>query len=216
MVDPEDLLVIGDMAVRRRFTVPYDYTSARLVYGARDHSALQALRETAGERFVVLGTASKSYCMTGWRIGWILGPRTLVDACAALVSHSTQCPATFAQVGAVEALTGPQRFVQELVAEYQRRRDFIHPALAAIPGLSCVPPAGAFYAFPNVARYLSPRVPDTLSLSLRLLDQTRVAVVPGEGFGAPGYLRVSFARPMDELRDGVQRLTAFLAGLGGD
>jgi len=216
VVDPEDLLVIGDMAVRRRFTVLYDDTYARLVYGARDHSALQALRETAGERFVVLGTASKSYCMTGWRIGWILGPRTLVDACAALVSHSTQCPATFAQVGAVEALTGPQRFVQELVAEYQRRRDFIHPALAAIPGLSCVPPAGAFYAFPNVARYLSPRVPDTLSLSLRLLDQTRVAVVPGEGFGAPGYLRVSFARPMDELRDGVQRLTAFLAGLGGD
>ena len=119
-------------------------------------------------------------------------------------------------VGAVEALTGPQRFVQELVAEYQRRRDFIHPALAAVPGLSCVPPAGAFYAFPNVARYLSPRVPDTLGLSLRLLEQAQVAVVPGEGFGAPGYVRVSFARPMEELQDGLRRMSGFLAGLRGD
>jgi aspartate aminotransferase len=216
VVDPEDLLVIGDMAVRRQFTLLYDDTYARLTFDARDHSALGALRDAAGERLVILGTASKSYCMTGWRIGWVLGPRALVDACAALVSHSTQCPATFAQVGAVEALTGPQEFVQELRAEYQRRRAFVHPALAAIPGVTCVEPAGGFYAFPNVARHLSARVPDTVGLALRLLDQTRVAVVPGEGFGAPGYVRVSFARPMDELKDGVQRLTGFLAGLRGD
>ncbi len=216
VVDPEDLLVIGDLAVRRKFTILYDDTYAHLTFDGRDQSALGALRESAGERLVILGTASKSYCMTGWRIGWLLGPRALVDACAALVSHSTQCPATFAQLGAVAALTGPQKFVHDLQAEYQRRRDFIHPALAAIPGVTCVVPAGGFYAFPNVARFLSAEVPDTLGLALRLLDQTRVAVVPGEGFGAPGYLRVSFARPMDELKDGVQRIDAFLASLRGD
>ena len=215
VVDPEDLLVIGDMAVRRKFTILYDDTYARLTFDGRDQSALGAVREAAGERLVILGTASKSYCMTGWRIGWVLGPRALVDACTALISHSTQCPATFAQVGAVEALTGPQKFVTDLLAEYQRRRDFIHPALTAIPGVTCVEPAGGFYCFPNVGRHLSPRTPDTLALALRLLDETKVAVVPGEGFGAPGYLRVSFARPMDELKEGVRRISAFLAGLHG-
>ena len=216
VVDPEDLLVIGDMAVRRKFTILYDDTYARLTFDGRHQSALGAVREAAGERLVILGTASKSYCMTGWRIGWVLGPRALVDACTALISHSTQCPATFAQVGAVEALTGPQKFVTDLLAEYQRRRDFVHPALAAIPDVTCVRPAGGFYAFPNVGRHLSPRWPDTLALGLGLLDETRVAVVPGEGFGAPGYLRVSFARPMEELEEGVRRLAAFLAGRRGD
>jgi len=216
VVDPDDLLVIGDMAVRRKFTVLYDDTYAHLTFDGRDGSFLQALRESAGERFVILGTASKTYCMTGWRIGWVLGPRALVEACAALASHSTQHPATFAQVGAVEALTGPQEFVQDLRAEYQRRRDFIHPALAAIPGVTCMSPAGGFYAFPNVARHLSSAVPDTLSLALRLLDEAGVAVVPGEGFDAPGYVRVSFARPRGEIEDGVQRIAAFLAGLRGD
>jgi aspartate aminotransferase len=216
VVDPEDLLVIGDMAVRRKFTILYDDTYARLTFDGKDQTALGALREAAGERLVVLGTASKSYCMTGWRIGWVLGPRALVDACTALISHSTQCPAAFAQAGAVEALTGPQKFVTDLLAEYQRRRDFVHPALAAIPGVTCVRPAGGFYAFPNVARHLSPEAPDTLRLALRLLEETRVAVVPGEGFAAPGYLRISFARPMAELQDGVQRIAGFLAGLRGD
>jgi len=216
VVDPEDLLVIGDMAVRRKFTILYDDTYARLSFGSRDSSALAALREAAGDRLVILGTASKSYCMTGWRIGWVLGPRALVEACTALISHSTQCPATFAQVGAVEALTGPQKFVQELAAEYERRRDFVHPALAAIPGVTCVSPAGGFYVFPNVGHFLSSRLPDTLALSLRLLEETRVAVVPGEGFAAPGYVRVSFARPMDELKDGIKRIAGFLAGLRGD
>lgn len=216
VVDPEDLLVIGDMAVRRKFTILYDDTYARLTFDGRDQPGLGAVREAAGERLVVLGTASKSYCMTGWRIGWVMGPRALVDACAALISHSTQCPATFAQVGAVEALTGPQKFVQDLLAEYQRRRDFVHPRLAAIPGVTCVTPAGGFYAFPNVSRHLSARMPDTLRLALSLLDQTRVAVVPGEGFGAPGYVRISFARPMNELEDGLRRMAGFLAGLRGD
>jgi aspartate aminotransferase len=161
----------------------------------------------------VLGTASKSYCMTGWRIGWVLGPRALVDACAALVSHSTQCPTAFAQYGAVEALTGPQRYVTELVAEYKRRRDFVQGAIEELPRVTCVPPAGAFYAFPNLARHLGPGCPTTVDLSRRLLDEQKVAVVPGEAFAAPGYVRISFARPMDELKDGMRRIAAFLESL---
>ena len=96
------------------------------------------------------------------------------------------------------------------------RRDILIKGLNELPGVSCVTPEGAFYAFPNVGRHLSPRWPDTLALGLDLLDQTKVAVVPGEGFGAPGYLRVSFARPMEELKEGVQRIATFLAGRRGD
>ena len=216
VIDPEELRAIAKMAVRRQFTVLYDDTYARLTFDGKGLSVLGAVREAAGDRFVILGTASKSYCMTGWRIGWVMGPRALVDACTALISHSTQCPATFAQLGAVAALTGPQQFVADLLAEYQRRRDYIHPALAALPGVTCVAPAGGFYAFANVSGHLSKKAPDTLGLAMRLLEETRVAVVPGEGFGTPGYLRLSFARPMAELQDGVQRIAGFLAGLRGN
>jgi len=216
VIDPEDLLVIGDMAQRRKFTLLYDDTYARLGFGRDGGDVLQDLRQAVGDRLVVLGTASKSYCMTGWRIGWVLGPKPLVDACTALISHSTQCPTSFAQAGAVEALTGPQRFVQELCAEYRRRRDFIHAAVAALPKVSCVSPGGGFYLFPNMARYLGADVPTTLELARRLLEQQRVAVVPGEGFAAPGYIRLSFARPLDDLHEGARRLAAFLEGLRED
>jgi aspartate aminotransferase len=213
VIDPDDLLVIGDMAQRRKFTLLYDDTYARLLYGKAEAPVLQDLKDAVGDRLVVLGTASKSYCMTGWRIGWLLGPKALVDASAALVSHSTQCPTAFAQYGAVEALTGPQRYVQELVAEYKRRRDFVQGAIEALPRVTCVPPAGAFYAFPNLARHLGPGCPTTVDLARRLLDEQKVAVVPGEAFAAPGYVRISFARPMDELKDGMRRIASFLESL---
>jgi len=214
VIDPDDLLVIGDMAQRRKFTLLWDDTYGRLTFERTESGALQALRDAVGDRFVILGSASKTYCMTGWRIGWVLGPRTLVDACAALISHSTQCPAAFAQAGAVEALTGPQKFVQDLVAEYRRRRDYIYGAISALPKVTCVEPAGAFYLFPNVARYLSAKVPTTLELARQLLEHKKVAVVPGEGFASPGYLRLSFARPMEELKLGAERIAAFLGELG--
>ncbi len=113
----------------------------------------------------------------------------------------------------MEALTGPQDFVRELRAEYRRRRDFVHSALRAIPDVTCVEPAGAFYVFPNLERHLTRAVPTTLALGLRLLEEKSVAVVPGEGFAAPGYARLSFARSLDELRDGLARLRDFLASL---
>jgi aspartate aminotransferase len=216
LIDPDELLVIGDMAQRRKFTLLYDDTYSQLVFNRPDSSALQTLRESVGDRLVIIGTTSKTYCMTGWRIGWVLGPRALVDACAALASHSTQSPTTFAQLGAVEALTGPQKFVQGLVAEYRRRRDFLHPAIAALPRVTCVEPEGGFYLFPNLARYLTPEMPTSLELGRRLLEEKGVAVVPGEGFGAPGYIRISFARSMEDLREGAKRIAAFLAERRGE
>ena len=214
VVPAEELLAIGRLARKRGFAVVYDDTYAQLVFSRPADWGLQALRDLLGERLVILGTASKSYCMTGWRIGWVLGPRALVEACAALASHSTQSPATFAQLGAVTALDGPQGFVGDLLAEYRRRRDFVHPALAAMPGVSCVEPQGGFYAFPNLERWLGRGLPTTLELGRRLLEEKHVAVVAGEGFGAPGYVRISFARPLEELREGLRRIGEFLAERG--
>jgi aspartate aminotransferase len=213
VIDAEELLAVGRMARRRGFTVIYDDTYSRLSFEDHEAPALRVVQAAAGGALVVVGTASKSYCMTGWRIGWVLGPKPLVDACTALISHSTQCPATFAQIAAVEALSGPQDFVRALSAEYRRRLDFLHPALAAIPGMRCHRPSGAFYLFPNLTRYLCREVPDTITLATRLLEEQGVALVPGEGFGAPGHARLSFARPLEELREGADRISAFLAGV---
>jgi aspartate aminotransferase len=143
----------------------------------------------------------------------VLGPKVLVDALAAHVSHSTQCPTSFAQYGALEALTAVQKGVQEMAGEYRRRRDFIYEAVSALPRVSCVNPQGAFYLFPNVARHLGAEMPTTLAFAERLLEEKGVAVVPGEGFGTPGYVRISFARPLEELREGAGLIAEFLAGL---
>jgi aspartate aminotransferase len=213
VIEDSELLGIARLARKHAFTILYDDTYARMTFDGAEPVDLAKVRAVAPERFVVLGTASKSYCMTGWRIGWILGPRPLIDACAALVSHSTQCPTSFAQVGAIEALIGPQRFVADQTAEYERRRDTLHRALTAIDGLTCVVPGGAFYLFPNVKKYLSRRMPDDVRLATAILEEARVAVVPGEAFGGPGHIRVSFARPMDELEEGARRIAGFLRGL---
>ena len=169
--------------------------------------ALGAVREAAGDRLVVLGTASKSYCMTGWRIGWVLGPQAAGRRLRRPRLHSTQCPATFAQVAAVEALTGPAEVrARRLAGSIGAGATSSIPRWPRSPASPASSPTGGFYFFPNVARYLSRGDARRRWLS-RSGSSTRqgVAVVPGEGFGAPGYLRISFARPLDELKDGVRR-----------
>jgi len=215
IIHAEELRAIGALARRRRFTILYDDTYAHIVYRKPDHSALRWLRDELPERLVIIGTTSKSYCMTGWRIGWVLGPKPLIDACTVLISHSTQNPTTFAQLGAVAALNGSQAFVRELTREYRRRRDVIFKAVRSIPGVACHQPDGAFYLLPNLTGYLDREIPTTLELAARLLEKERVAVVPGEAFGIPGHFRISFSRPLPELREGVRRLASFLAARPG-
>lgn len=191
----------------------YDDTYARLRYVEGRPRMLPRVREILGDRFMIAGTASKTYCMTGWRIGWLLAPKSVIQGVAALISHETQCAASFAQFGAVEALSGPQDFVADLVAEYRTRRDLVVAALAAMPGISCRVPAGAFYAFPDIRKLLSKAVPDALTFAARLLDEKGVAVVAGEGFGCPGFIRISFARSQDELRRGLAAIADFVQSL---
>jgi aspartate aminotransferase len=211
VVERDELLKIARLARKHGFWLLYDDTYAHLVFHPGGPPALQEVKDAAGGRLVVVGTVSKTYCMTGWRVGWVIAPRPLSEACAALNSHSVQGPATFSQVAAAEALTGPQEVVREMAAEYARRLDLVHPVLAAIPGVVCSEPQGGFYVFPDVSRRLTRDVPDTLALGAALLEEKAVAVVPGEGFHAPGFFRLSFATAPADLQEGARRIAEFFA-----
>jgi aspartate aminotransferase len=210
VIEPAELLKLARLAKQKGFWLIYDDTYAHLTFDGQPQ-ALQELKDAAGGHLVVVGTASKSYCMTGWRVGWIIGPKALAEAATALNSHSVQGPATFAQVAAVQALRGPQDELRRMLAEYLRRRDFIQARIAAIPGVVCPVPDGAFYVFPDVARCLSKALPDTIALGAKLLEEKAVAVVPGEGFEAPGTFRLSFATAFEDLQEGASRIEAFFA-----
>lgn len=211
VVQHAELLKLARLARRHDFWLLYDDTYVHLLFDGKRPAALQEVKDAAGGRLVVVGTASKSYCMTGWRVGWVIGPRPLSEAATALNSHSVQGPATFSQVAAAHALRGPQDELRLMLAEYTRRRDFIHPRIAAIPGVSCPTPEGGFYVFPDVSSCLSKALPDTLALGAKLLEEKAVAIVPGEGFHAPGTFRLSFATAFDDLREGARRIEEFFA-----
>jgi aspartate aminotransferase len=162
---------------------------------------------------VVVGSLSKTYAMTGWRVGFGLAPAPLISAMMKLQSHSTSNPNSIAQKAAVEALTGPQQSVGEMLAEYRRRREYVIPTLRAIPGVSCAEPQGAFYAYPNIGRFLGRNgISTTLEFAERLLAEAYVAVVPGEAFGTSQHVRISYATSMTELERGLERMRRFLAG----
>lgn len=164
---------------------------------------------------LVAGTVSKTYAMTGWRIGYALAPEPIIGAMMKLQSHSTSNPTSIAQKAAIEALKGPQDSVPQMLAEYRRRRDFIVPRLRQMPGVECSLPAGAFYAYPNLRGALDRggiRTP--LEFADRLLKEAHVAVVPGEAFGTDAHVRISYATSMKELERGLDRIHEFLETLG--
>ncbi len=163
---------------------------------------------------LVAGTVSKTYAMTGWRIGYGLAPEAIIGAMMKLQSHSTSNPTSIAQKAAVEALRGPQDSVPQMLAEYRKRRDFVVPRLREIPGVTCSMPAGAFYAYPNVrAAFEKGGMSTPLEFADRLLKEASVAVVPGEAFGTNDHVRISYATSMEELTRGLDRIDKFIRSL---
>ena len=166
---------------------------------------------------IVTGSISKTFAMTGWRIGYTLAPEPLIQAVIKLQSQSTSNPTSIAQYAALEAMTGSMDAVPVMLAEYAKRRKRIVEGLRAIPGVTCEMPGGAFYAFPNVAAHLAngagghALAKDTSELAKQLLDRARVAVVPGDAFGAPGYLRLSYATSLERIEEGLLRLERFFS-----
>ena len=164
---------------------------------------------------IIVGSVSKTFAMTGWRIGYTLGPADLIQALIKLQSQSTSNPTSIAQYAALEAMTGPMDSVPVMLAEYAKRRKRIVEGLRAIPGVTCEMPGGAFYAFPNVSAHLASgaggnaMAKDTTELAKVLLDRARVALVAGDAFNAPGYLRLSYATSLERIDEGLRRLERF-------
>ena len=169
------------------------------------------------ENVIIIGSVSKTFAMTGWRIGYTLGPETLIQALIKLQSQSTSNATSIAQYAALEAMRGTMETVPVMLAEYAKRRKRIVEGLRAIPGVTCEWPGGAFYAFPNISAHLSsgsgkPALAKTCTeISKMLLEKARVAVVPGEAFGAPGYLRLSYATSIERIDEGLRRLERFFS-----
>jgi aspartate aminotransferase len=165
----------------------------------------------AKETVLVAGTVSKTYSMTGWRIGYGLVPAPVAGAILKLQSHSTSNPTSISQKAAVEALRGPQESIASMLAEYRKRRDFVIARLNAIPGFTCTNPAGAFYAYPNIGDAMRHRgIASTLLFAERLLAEAHVAVVPGEAFGTTEHIRISYATSLAELERGLDRIDSFV------
>jgi aspartate aminotransferase len=204
-----DLREVVRFAAERGLLVISDETYERFVYG-QPHASAAALAAEFPETVVLVGSFSKTYAMTGWRIGYLLGPPAVVQAVEAIQSHATSNPTSFAMVGALAALTGAEMAVTEMIAEYQARRELLIPRLNQLPGFRCQPPDGTFYAFPDVSAAYRPGRQGSMEFAEFLLEEARVAVVPGAAFGADDHVRISFACSRAQLLTGLERLAAVL------
>jgi aspartate aminotransferase len=216
--DEAELRALADVLRAHPLWVIVDEIYAELFYGGAAAPSLLTVAPDLRERVVIVDGVSKSYAMTGFRAGWMLGPRALARACETLQSQVTTSITTVTQLATIAALRGDQRCVAEMLAAYAERRERILTGLAGIPGIAVTRPDGAFYAFVDVRGLLgrragSLRIDDDLALARLLLDQERVAVVPGSAFGAPGYLRLSYAASLADIDTAVARLGVLVASL---
>ena len=208
---------IGRYAVERGLWVVTDEMYEHFVYGGRDAPSMPVVVPELADRCVVINAVSKAFAMTGWRVGWLIAPADVAAAATNLQSHTTSNVSNLSQAAALAALTGSLDFTATMRAAFDGRRRKMHELLAAIPGVTCVEPEGAFYAFPSfegvLGRDIGGRRPQTtLELAEVLLEEAAVAIVPGEAFGAPGYARLSYALGDDELVEGLTRLAEALGG----
>ncbi len=213
---PEQVEAIGRWAHERGIWVVTDEIYEHLTYGEHRHVSMPVVVPELVDRCVVLNGVAKTYAMTGWRVGWMVGPADVIAAATNLQSHQTSNVANVSQRAALAALEGGLDDVARMREAYDRRRQAMHAQLSAIDGVTCMEPEGAFYAFPGFEGVLGRtlrgrRVEDTLQLSDVLLDEVKVAIVPGEAFGTPGYARLSFALGDDDLSEGIARIADLLS-----
>ncbi len=213
---PEEVAAIGRWAAEHDLWVITDEIYEHLVYGDARHVSMPVVAPEVADRCLVTNGVAKTYAMTGWRVGWTLGPADVVTRMANLQSHQTGNVGNVSQMAALAAVSGPLDVVEEMRATYDRRRRTAHAALSAIPGVTCPLPEGAFYVFPDVSGVLGrevggTRVATSVELCAVLLEQARVALVPGEAFGMPGSLRLSYALADDDLERGLARIADALA-----
>jgi aspartate aminotransferase len=205
---------IVEWCASRDLFLVFDETYELFVYDGNRHVSAMQWFEKYPQTVIIVNSMSKTFAMTGWRLGYAVAHPSIVAACGRIQSHSTSNPSSIAQVAALEALSVDESVVREMYEAYAARRKYIVPAINGIEGLRCNDPDGAFYIFPEVKQFFG-RGPirDSQTFATYLLDEARVAVVPGSAFGADDYVRISYATSMERLREGVKRITAALANV---
>ncbi|MDZ4799571.1 MAG: pyridoxal phosphate-dependent aminotransferase [Bryobacteraceae bacterium] len=209
VIDREEFERILHLTSKRGIWLMTDECYCKFLYDSEPFSI--ASSKQAKDTILVAGSLSKTYAMTGWRIGFGLGPADVIASVNKLQSHSTSNPTSISQKAAVEAVRGDQSSVNTMLAEYAQRRDFVIDRLRQIPGVTITPPRGAFYAYPNIAcAYGRNGIDNSMQFAEKLLAEAHVAVVPGEAFGTSDHVRISYAASMDELRRGLGRIHQFI------
>lgn len=206
IVESSEIRKIAELAVKHNFYVISDEVYEHFVYGDKEFLSIASLNNEIKKLTVTTNSVSKTYAMTGWRIGYCGASREIIAAMENLQGHSTSNPSNIAQMAALEALTGPQDSVKTMVAAFDKRRKFVYKRLNEIDGVSCVEPEGAFYTFPSIEETGM----DSMEFASRLLDEALVAVVPGIAFGMENHIRLSYAASMHELQRGLDRIEKWL------
>ena len=206
---PEEIKTLGDICVEKGVLIMSDEIYEHLLYDGATHKSVASFSPAHYEHTIVVHGFAKAWSMTGWRLGWLAAPEPIAKAIDAIQSHSTSNPTSFAQKGAVAALTGPQDHLQLWLAEFNKRRTFAWKKLNTIPNVSCVNVKGAFYLFPNIAKSGL----NSTDFCARLLEAEKVAAVPGIAFGADDYIRLSYATSMANIEKGLERIERFVGAL---
>lgn len=206
---PEEIKALGDICVEKGVLIMSDEIYDKLVYDGAVHTSVATFSKAHYEHTIIVHGFSKAYSMTGWRLGYLAAPEPIAKAIDAVQSHSTSNPTSFAQKGALAALKGPQDHLKVWLEEYSRRRMYAWKRLNSMPGISCVNAKGAFYLFPNI----SGTGLKSTEFCARLLEQEKVAAVPGIAFGADDYIRISYATSMANIEKGLDRMERFVRSL---
>jgi aspartate aminotransferase len=208
LIEESAVVAITEECARRGVWVIVDLCYEQLIYETVPHNLPKVLFERHRDKTVLAGSASKSYAMTGWRCGWTIAPKDLTSVFNIIQGQTTSNITSITQKAALAAVAGPQTAVGEMLTEYRTRRDNIHAWLTAHPAIKCVKPKGAFYLFPDISGLLAPGTTST-DFAQGLLEKEHVVVTPGEAFDAPGYLRISYATSMEQLREGATRILRY-------
>ncbi len=210
VIPPDEFEKILRVCQRHDVWLMSDECYSHFTYGSAKPFSVASLPESNG-KMIIIGSLSKTFAMTGWRVGYALAPQPLIATMTKLQSQSTSNPTSISQYAAIAAMKGPMDSVPTMLAEYARRRERIVAGLRAIPGITCTAPNGAFYVFPNVSAHYNAEMPNDTAVAKLLLEREHVALVPGEAFGAPGFVRMSYATSMDRIDEGLRRMARFFS-----
>ena len=207
----KELEALAEIVLKNNFYVLSDEIYEKLVYDDFQFVSFASLDPEIKKKTILVNGISKTYSMTGWRIGYTAGPENIVNAINKIQSHTTSHASSISQYAAIEAVAGPQYVIHEMLEEFRNRREYFYNELTSIKGITCYKPEGAFYLFPNISKYLHTKsdvlkVENSFDFAMHLLYDAHIAAVPGSAFGSEGYLRMSYATSMDHLHEAIFRL----------